>query len=75
MAVNRFKQFYESQFPAELKPDFEAFLRNSMTGKRYTERMKFKVATAWISGYTAHMKSSNEHRRRVLAFFGNLGNS
>jgi len=64
-----FKELYETRFPPELKADFEAFLIESLGGKSYSENTKFRIASAFVSGYTAAMKRDIDRRRRTLDAF------
>ncbi len=66
-----FKDFYETRFPPEMKADFEAFLIESLGGKAYSENTKFRIASAFISGYTAAMKRDIDRRRKTLNAFDN----
>jgi hypothetical protein len=64
-----FKDFYENRFPPEMKADFEAFLIESLGGKSYSENTKFRIASAFVSGYTAAMKRDINRRRKILDAF------
>ena len=64
-----FKELYENRFPPELKADFEAFLIESLSGKSYSENTKFRIASAFVSGYTAAMKRDIDRRRKMLDAF------
>ncbi len=64
-----FKDFYETRFPPEMKADFESFLIGSLGGKSYSENTKFRIASAFISGYTAAMTNNIDRRRKILDAF------
>lgn len=68
MESTEFKDFYETQFPPELKQDFEDYLITTLSGN-YSEDDKFRLTTAWISGYIAAKKHSNSIRRKMLSLF------
>ncbi len=63
-----FKDFYENCFPPEMKADFEEFLQ-TLTGKAFSEDTKFRIASAFVSGYTAAMKRDIARRRRIIDAF------
>ncbi len=67
MESTEFKDFYENQFPPELKQDFESFLM-TLSGN-YSEDDKFRFTTAWLNGYTSAKKHSISIRREMLSLF------
>jgi hypothetical protein len=64
-----FKELYENRFPPELKADFEAFLIEGLSGKSYSENTKFRIASAFVAGYTAAMKRDISRRRKIIDAF------
>jgi hypothetical protein len=68
-SYKNFKDLYENRFPSDLKADFEKFLTESLSGKRYSENTKHLIASAFVSGYTAAMKRDIDTRRKRLAAF------